>query len=773
MGAVHKFDLTSDVTHLIVGDVDTPKYKYVAKERPDVKVVLPSFIDAVKQVWMEGGDVDLPALEIEHRAPTFMGLKICLTGFEDPKVRENIKSLALSNGAEFHGDLTKAVTHLICAAPEGKKYEHALRWQIKVVGFEWLQHSLERTMVLEESLYDPILAPLDRGKNAYNKSAMEAYHESLQLGKRKRDEDKAPGPAARRKLRRTLSKKIESQRETIWADIASAGSGQTLQDEWQPSGVDGVGPGGAKTYESEEPTPELKAEPPKRNSSVIFPEPQPSRSNSTFENAVTYVHGFPNDKLNLLQAVLEGNGARVYTSPNLVDAEVESSEVGYAVIPHDVPEDRLPKIPGRASGFLRVTEWWVENCLQNKTLVDPATYPLCRPFEKHSVEGFRGLVISSTGFSSKGMDLLHIQRVVNLMGATYSERLDAKVNVLVCNTQAPINQEKLDFASENNIEAVSEQWLYHSISKYSRQDTRDYCIKMETPTVPVDYVPTIKAKTSMSRLSLKGRALPLGFTASNPERTKDSTTPAAKPRANAKASRGPFYEDEDDEQYSGLPAEPETRKTQGPGKHSSSQPLTALSQERQNSQNNRARPSDCDQSHERGEHESSLSLPQNENLATTVTDTSQKNEQLNNAIASLLAARQNSNLRRSTSDKPIPKEISTLGKRRRGPLGRASSGGSLVSLRADSIGSNVSQEESGQKDSVPDPSQKIIYEDERAVEERRALIRKMGGQVDGEGVDVARVESIGIVKDAIPSNVAGGLASLASGRAKRKTAARG
>ena len=83
MGAVHKFDLTSDVTHLIVGDSNTPKYKFVAKERPDVKCLLPSWIDAVRASWMEGGETDVNALEIAHRLPTLMGLKICVTGFDD------------------------------------------------------------------------------------------------------------------------------------------------------------------------------------------------------------------------------------------------------------------------------------------------------------------------------------------------------------------------------------------------------------------------------------------------------------------------------------------------------------------------------------------------------------------------------------------------------------------------------------------------------------------------------------------------------------------
>ncbi len=89
MGAVHKFDLTSDVTHLIVGDFDTPKYKFVAKERPDVKCLLPNWIDAVRESWMEGGETDVNALEIAHTLPTLTGLKVCVTGFDDCMFQDN------------------------------------------------------------------------------------------------------------------------------------------------------------------------------------------------------------------------------------------------------------------------------------------------------------------------------------------------------------------------------------------------------------------------------------------------------------------------------------------------------------------------------------------------------------------------------------------------------------------------------------------------------------------------------------------------------------
>ncbi len=87
MGAVHKLDLTSDVTHLVVGDSDTPKYKFVSKERPDVKCLLASWVEAVRASWLEGGETDIEDLERVHTLPTFSGLKLCVTGFDDCRFR--------------------------------------------------------------------------------------------------------------------------------------------------------------------------------------------------------------------------------------------------------------------------------------------------------------------------------------------------------------------------------------------------------------------------------------------------------------------------------------------------------------------------------------------------------------------------------------------------------------------------------------------------------------------------------------------------------------
>lgn len=95
LGGVHKHDLTGEVTHLVVGQYDTPKYRHVAKERPDVKAMDARWVDVVSRLWMDDADIDLAALEkewqlrpLETNGPEPGGqergrLICCITGFHD------------------------------------------------------------------------------------------------------------------------------------------------------------------------------------------------------------------------------------------------------------------------------------------------------------------------------------------------------------------------------------------------------------------------------------------------------------------------------------------------------------------------------------------------------------------------------------------------------------------------------------------------------------------------------------------------------------------
>lgn len=86
MGAVHLYDLTHDVTHLIVGNYETEKYRFVARERPDIRPMSIDWIGAVRELWIQDIDINVAQLEREHTLPTFKTLGICMTGCDDRKL---------------------------------------------------------------------------------------------------------------------------------------------------------------------------------------------------------------------------------------------------------------------------------------------------------------------------------------------------------------------------------------------------------------------------------------------------------------------------------------------------------------------------------------------------------------------------------------------------------------------------------------------------------------------------------------------------------------
>jgi DNA replication regulator DPB11 len=119
-------------------------------------------------------------------------------------------------GGEYHGDLTKEVTHLIVATMAGKKYQYACQWGIKTVSVEWFEESILRGLSLDESLYDPRIPKEKRGLGAWVRVPVSGEIS----GKRKRD-SQGQAEFMRRKLRRTASAKLSSQNEAIWDDITS------------------------------------------------------------------------------------------------------------------------------------------------------------------------------------------------------------------------------------------------------------------------------------------------------------------------------------------------------------------------------------------------------------------------------------------------------------------------------------------------------------------------------------------------------------------------
>lgn len=127
--------------------------------------------------------------------------------------RKELEDLINDNGGDYRCNLTKDVTHLIAKEPSGAKYSYAGQWGIKTVSVEWLEQSLERGMILDETLYNLLLPPLERGRNAWIRKSFSTTF----LGKRAREDEVIPPNA--RKLRRTASARLSSHNDGLWSEI--------------------------------------------------------------------------------------------------------------------------------------------------------------------------------------------------------------------------------------------------------------------------------------------------------------------------------------------------------------------------------------------------------------------------------------------------------------------------------------------------------------------------------------------------------------------------
>uniref|UniRef100_A0A8H7NI89 BRCT domain-containing protein n=1 Tax=Bionectria ochroleuca TaxID=29856 RepID=A0A8H7NI89_BIOOC len=113
LGGVHKLDLTPDVTHLIVGEYDTPKYRHVARHRQDIKAMDAAWVHSVSDLWKNDEVIDFYGLEEKYRLKTFESrgakqstrphepldresLRICLSGFGEQN--DEIAAQITANG---------------------------------------------------------------------------------------------------------------------------------------------------------------------------------------------------------------------------------------------------------------------------------------------------------------------------------------------------------------------------------------------------------------------------------------------------------------------------------------------------------------------------------------------------------------------------------------------------------------------------------------------------------------------------------------------------
>ncbi|KAM3512230.1 hypothetical protein MY11210_004148 [Beauveria gryllotalpidicola] len=444
LGGVHNYDLTQDVTHLIVGDYDTPKYRHVARERPDIKAMDAAWIDEIARLWKFDDDINLRELEEKYklrpldkcgREPALEGqptpeqdsLLLCLTGFGDQ--RDQIAERITTNGAKHTGDLTRKCTHLIVNAPEGKKFTAARTWGVRTVTLAWLDQSIERGMILDEAKFDPLLPAEEQGVDAWVKQ----YPRGKSFGKRSRLSDSTTTEDGVRKLRKTASMKLNTQRNTLWDNI--------------------LGRSDSKEYSFNEGRGEARSAVPEKLA--------PVQPDGIFANCIFFIHGFRSQQADVLQqTILSLDGTIVASLEEAATSQTADPCWRFLIVPQNSQPDTHPQ--SQHNNLHIVTEFYIERCLQNKQFFHPDDHVLGRPFPSFPIPGFSSLTICSSAFT--GLELNQVARSIKQLGAKFEEQFRKDTSLLVCRSLDSIRKDKLRYAVEWGVPVVSADWLWECIN---------------------------------------------------------------------------------------------------------------------------------------------------------------------------------------------------------------------------------------------------------------------------------------------------------------------
>lgn len=408
-----------------------------------------AWIEAMSDLWKQDEEIDFVGLERKHRlkalersgaeTPLLAGqsaarqsLLICLTGFGDQ--RDEIAKIITSNGGRFTGDLTRKCTHLIASKPEGKKFTAAKSWNIYTVTLDWLYQSVERGMILDEAKFDPLLPLEQQGVGAWVKQDPRR----TSLGKRSRSAVANRPEEGARKLRKTVSMKLNSQRKNLWGDIL----GKSTSREY--SFNDGQ-----------------QAEMPAQ----AAPHPEPiarEDEDGVFCNCVFAIHGFDQRRNNVLEETVATLGGTV--APTL-EGVASSSVRGepwhrFLIVPQTSQPDTHPRMLNDDVHI--VTEFYVERCMHNKRFSPPSEHVLGRPFPLFPIAGFSKLIVCSAAFT--GLELSQVARSVAQLGATFEEEFRRSTSLVVCKSLQAMRKEKLRYALEWGVPVVSADWLWECIS---------------------------------------------------------------------------------------------------------------------------------------------------------------------------------------------------------------------------------------------------------------------------------------------------------------------
>lgn len=336
-------------------------------------------------------------------------------------------------------------------------------------------------MILDEKVYDPLLPADELGQGAWNKRAIASRR--ISLGKRQR-EAAAKQEQGRRKLRKTASMKLNSQRDNMWGEILG-----------QPSVEQSA------SHHAEEPTQPLPSDSMLRSNasmSRVSESVDMSRSRSalvstenrgdmTFASCCLYAFGFPPRQTDVLVNTVSSLGGLVVGS--IADITTAEGMIRrFVIVPQSADQKSIPLLP---DGVDLITECFIERCLHRKALLDPRDHVIGRPFPVFPIQGFEKLSICTAGFTD--VDLLQVDKTIRLLGARFEERFNADVSLLLCASLGAVRKQKLELAVHWRVPVVKAEWLWSSISQGKRISTKPYLFhELKAKTTTTEKAPISK-----------------------------------------------------------------------------------------------------------------------------------------------------------------------------------------------------------------------------------------------------------------------------------------
>ncbi|ODV96919.1 hypothetical protein PACTADRAFT_48708 [Pachysolen tannophilus NRRL Y-2460] len=418
MGGEHFNHLMSDVNYLIVGDRDTEKYRYSVRNRADIKFIRPNAILKIHEAWISGDDSSINI--DDYLLPIFDHLNICLSRLNNHSMKQKIIELVEQNGGSITDSLTVNNHCVITNEKKGKRYDKALIWQIPTVGPIWIYDSIKRKAALEFKYYDiSKLETSEIGKESclvWEK--LENFNNiDIKTNKRKLNQDNND----------ITTLKIPKKRENnLWGDIMGnvrPPSKKIIENKiWDEVNINN------NNEEEEEKFENLTT---KSNINRPIQEEQDQQISQLFLGFNFAIYGYDEwKKISTLIKVIRSHCGEVSVSPENDDKILLNDQtITHFLIPSTF---EISKLPQKFLEFINkydiklITEWFIERCLHyNEIKYDKWILPIKNINLKFNLK------ICISGFS--GIELLHIVKLIKLLGCEYCETLNSSRDLLIIN----------------------------------------------------------------------------------------------------------------------------------------------------------------------------------------------------------------------------------------------------------------------------------------------------------------------------------------------------